>query len=106
MGCGQILGPVMAGRSKYVIYGGTKNKALQLYGETGSIAKVIHTLGYPSRQNMYTWIKIKILKRKKYDFTDSSKQVRFGQSMRGVGVFYQTKHEEKSEFFQASIFEF
>lgn len=35
-----------------------KNKALQLYDETGSIAKVIHTLGYTSRQNMYTWIKI------------------------------------------------
>lgn len=38
-----------------------KNKALQLYDETGSIAKVIHTLGYPSRQNMYPWIKIWII---------------------------------------------
>lgn len=64
MGCGQILGPVMAGRSKYVIYGGTKSKALQLYGETGSIAKVIHTLGYPSRQNMYTWIKNQNIEKK------------------------------------------
>ena len=50
-----------------------KNRALQLYDETESIAKVIHTLGYPSRQNMYTWIKNRNIekKRKKYDFTDS-----------------------------------
>ena len=45
-----------------------KKKALQLYDETGSIAKVIHKLGYPSRQNMYTWIKNRDIekKRKKY----------------------------------------
>ena len=51
-----------------------KKKALQLYDETGSIAKVIHKLGYPSRQNMYTWIKNRDIeqKRKKYDATDSS----------------------------------
>ena len=50
-----------------------KKKALQLYDETGSIAKVIHKLGYPSRQNMYTWIKNRNIekKRKKYDATDS-----------------------------------
>ena len=50
-----------------------KKKALQLYDETGSIAKVIHKLGYPSRQNMYTWIKNRDIekKRKKYDATDS-----------------------------------
>lgn len=41
-----------------------KNKALQLYGETGSIAKVIHTLGYPSRQNMYTRIKNQNIEKK------------------------------------------
>lgn len=50
-----------------------KNMALQLYDETGSIAEVIHKLGYPSRQNMYTWIKNRSIekKRKKSDFTDS-----------------------------------
>ena len=50
-----------------------KKKALQLYDETGSIAIVIHRLGYPSRQNMYTWIKNRDneKKRKKCDFTDS-----------------------------------
>ena len=50
-----------------------KNRALQLYDETKSIAKVIHTLGYPSRQNMYTWIKNRNIekKRKECDFTDS-----------------------------------
>lgn len=41
-----------------------KNKALQLYDETGSIAKVIHTLGYPSRQNMYTRIKNQNIEKK------------------------------------------
>lgn len=47
--------------------------ALQLYDELGSISKVIHKLGYPSRQNMYTWIKNRDIdkKRKKYDCTDS-----------------------------------
>ena len=41
-----------------------KKKALQLYDETGSIAKVIHNLGYPSRQNIYILgLKIEILKR-------------------------------------------
>ena len=50
-----------------------KKKALQLYDETGSIAKVIHKFGYPSIQNMYTWIKNRDIenKRKKYDATDS-----------------------------------
>ena len=31
-----------------------KQQAFALYDETGSIAKVINTLGYPTRQNMYT----------------------------------------------------
>lgn len=50
-----------------------KSKALQLYDETGSIAKVINKLGYPSRQNMYTLTKNRNIeiKRKKYDFIDS-----------------------------------
>ena len=50
-----------------------KKKALQLYDETGSIAKVIHNLGYPSRQNMYTWIKNRNIekKHKEYSFTNS-----------------------------------
>lgn len=46
-----------------------KKKVLQLYDETGSIAIVIHRLGYPSRQNMYNRDIEK--KRKKCDFTDS-----------------------------------
>ena len=40
-----------------------KKKALQLYDETGSISKVIQNLGYPSRQNMYTWIKNRNIER-------------------------------------------
>ena len=50
-----------------------KKKALQLYDETGSISKVIQKLGYPSRQNMYTWIKNRNIerKRRKSDYTDS-----------------------------------
>ena len=47
-----------------------KQQALALYDETGSIAKVINTLSYPTRQNMYTWIKNRnIEKRKKYPLT-------------------------------------
>lgn len=42
-----------------------KQQALALYDETGSIAKVIHQLGYPSRQNMYTWIKNRNIEKKK-----------------------------------------
>ena len=34
-----------------------KERALALYDELGSIGKVINQLGYPTRQNMYTWIK-------------------------------------------------
>lgn len=34
-----------------------KETALKLYDETESIAAVINKLGYPSRQNMYTWLK-------------------------------------------------
>lgn len=34
-----------------------KERALTLYDELGSIAKVIQKLDYASRQNMYTWIK-------------------------------------------------
>ena len=50
-----------------------KSKALQLYDETGSISKVIQKLGYPSRQNMYTWIKNRYIERKRResDYTDS-----------------------------------
>ena len=72
-GCGQILGPTMTGRKKMSFTEKEKKRALQLYDETGSIAKVIHKLGYPSRQNMYTWIKNRDIekKRKKYDATDS-----------------------------------
>ena len=49
-----------------------KERALKLYDELGSIGKVINKLGYPSRQNMYTWIKNRNvdIKRKKYDCTD------------------------------------
>ena len=42
-----------------------KKKALQLYDETGSISKVIQKLGYPSRQNMYIWIKNRNIERKR-----------------------------------------
>ena len=50
-----------------------KKKALQLYDETGSISKVIQRLGYPSRQNMYTWIKNRNIERERResDCTDS-----------------------------------
>ena len=41
-----------------------KQQALALYDETGSIAKVINTLGYPTRQNMYTWIKNRNIEKK------------------------------------------
>ena len=33
-----------------------KEKALELFDKTKSIAKVIRKLGYPSKQTMYTWI--------------------------------------------------
>ena len=46
-----------------------KKKALQLYDETGSIAKVIHNLGYPSRQNMYTWIKNRNIEKKHKEYS-------------------------------------
>ena len=44
-----------------------------MYDKTGSISKVIQKLGYPSRQNMYTWIKNRYIerKRRKIDYTDS-----------------------------------
>ena len=50
-----------------------KSKALQLYDETGSISKVIQKLGYPSRQNMYTWLKNRNIERERResDCTDS-----------------------------------
>ena len=50
-----------------------KHEALQLYDETGSISKVIQRLGYPSRQNMYTWIKNRNIERERResDCTDS-----------------------------------
>lgn len=34
-----------------------KERALTLYDELESVTKVIHELGYPTRQNMHTWIK-------------------------------------------------
>lgn len=52
-GCGQILGPAMTGGIKMSFTEEEKKKALQLYDETGSIAKVIDKLG----------LKIEILKR-------------------------------------------
>ena len=42
-----------------------KQQALALYDETGSIAKVINTLSYPTRQNMYTWIKTRNIEKRK-----------------------------------------
>ena len=50
-----------------------KETALKLYDELQSVGKVINKLGYPSRQNMYTWIKNRNIeaKRKQYDCTDS-----------------------------------
>lgn len=51
-----------------------KEQALALYDELGSITKVIQKLGYPSRQNMYTWIKnrnIAIKQRAVADYSDS-----------------------------------
>ena len=42
-----------------------KKQALALYDETGSIAKVINTLSYPTRQNMYTWIKNRNIEKRK-----------------------------------------
>lgn len=49
-----------------------KEAALKLYDELGSVGQVINKLGYPSRQNMYTWIKNRDIekKRKKYDCSD------------------------------------
>ena len=51
-----------------------KQQALALYDEIGSIAKVINTLGYPTRQNMYTWIKnrnIEIKEKASVDYPDT-----------------------------------
>lgn len=50
-----------------------KERALKLYDEIGSIGKVINRLGYPSRQNMYTWIRNRniVQKRKQADCSDS-----------------------------------
>ncbi|MEG0191504.1 MAG: IS3 family transposase [Lachnospiraceae bacterium] len=42
-----------------------KDSALKLYDETESIALVINKLGFPSRQNMYTWIKNRNINRKR-----------------------------------------
>ena len=44
-----------------------------MYDETVSISKVIQKLGYPSRQNMYTWIKNRNIERERResDCTDS-----------------------------------
>ena len=44
-----------------------------MYDETVSISKVIQKLGYPSRQNMYTWINNRNIERKRResDYTDS-----------------------------------
>ena len=50
-----------------------KQEALALYDELGSISKVINKLGFPSRQNMYTWIRnrnVEQEKRKKADCSD------------------------------------
>lgn len=49
-----------------------KDVALKLYDETESIAAVINKLRYPSRQNMYTWIKNRkiSIKRKQSDCSD------------------------------------
>lgn len=51
-----------------------KQQTLSLYNETGSIAKVINKLGYPTRQNMYTWIKnrnIEKMKKASVDYSDT-----------------------------------
>ncbi|MDD6639791.1 MAG: transposase, partial [Erysipelotrichaceae bacterium] len=51
-----------------------KERALTLYDELGSIAMVIQKLGYPSRQNMYTWIKnrnIAIKQKATVNYSDS-----------------------------------
>lgn len=51
-----------------------KQQALALYDETGSISKVINKLGYPTRQNMYTWIKnrnIEIKEKASVDYSDT-----------------------------------
>lgn len=51
-----------------------KERALALYDELGSIGKVINQLGYPTRQNMYTWIKnrnISFKQRAAVDYCDS-----------------------------------
>lgn len=49
-----------------------KEATLKLYDELGSVGQVINKLSYPSRQNMYTWIKNRDIekKRKKYDCSD------------------------------------
>lgn len=42
-----------------------KQQAFDKDDETGSIAKDINKLGYPARQNMYTWIKNRNIEKKK-----------------------------------------
>ncbi len=49
-----------------------KQQALTLYDETASIAKVINKLGYPTRQNMYTWIKNRNFEKNKKAIVDYS----------------------------------
>lgn len=49
-----------------------KQQELTLYDETGSIAKVINKLGYPTRQNIYTWIKNRNIETKKKASADYS----------------------------------
>jgi putative transposase len=36
-----------------------RDRALELYDKTNSIAKVIHILGYPSKPRMNKWISIR-----------------------------------------------
>ena len=49
-----------------------KQQTLSLYNETGSIAKVINKPGCPTRQNIYTWIKNRNIKKKKKASVDYS----------------------------------
>ena len=61
------------GEEKHGIYG-TRKRTSALYDELGSIGKVINQLGYPTRQNMYTWIKnrnISFKQRAAVDYCDS-----------------------------------
>ena len=49
-----------------------KQQALTHYDDTDSIAKVINTLGYLTRQNIYTWIKNRNIEKKNKAFFDYS----------------------------------